>query len=159
MPWDPLAWMCLTSSPKRLKLQGLQGKAGIIKSTQYMISRCVECVGHSKDWGTPAAEGHAAYASVRNFPDDGHLRATGRISVGLFYPPWRLILGQPSVRGQQLPGPSQAEVRELGQAAAPQWPGRGLRILQSNPPTKGTLHLQISTSPGCFCCGSHESHA
>ena len=46
------------------------------------------------------------------------------------------ILGQPSLRRQQLPGPSQAEVRELGQAAAPQWPGRGLRILQSNPPTK-----------------------
>ena len=79
MHWDPLAWMCLTSSPKRLKRQGLQGKACIIQSTQYMISRCV---GHSKDWGTPAAEGHAAYPSVRNFPDDGHLRATGRISVG-----------------------------------------------------------------------------
>ena len=46
------------------------------------------------------------------------------------------ILGQPSVRSQQVPGPLQAEVRELGQAAAPQWPGRGLRILQSNPPTK-----------------------
>ena len=68
--------MCLTSSPKRLKLQGLQGKACIIKSTQYMISRCVDCVGRSKDLGTPAAEGHAAYPSVQNSHDDQHLRAT-----------------------------------------------------------------------------------
>ena len=46
------------------------------------------------------------------------------------------ILGQQSLRSQQVPGPSQAEVRELGEAAAPQWPGRRLRILQSIPPTK-----------------------
>ena len=68
--------MCLTSSPKRLKLQGLQGKACIIKSTQYMISRCVDCVGRRKDLGTPATEGHAAYPSAQNFRDDQHLRAT-----------------------------------------------------------------------------------